>query len=63
MATVFPTGLDAIQRVAATDLRNAPGKEGHVLHNNVCDAIEALQAKVGVDSSSVAMSQQRVRCD
>jgi len=56
MATSFPTGLDAIQRVAATDLRNAPGKEGHVLHNNVCDAVEALQAKVGVDGSAVATS-------
>jgi len=52
MATSFPTGLDAIQRVAASDLRNAPGKEGHVLHNNVCDAIEALQAKVGIDGSA-----------
>lgn len=53
MATSFPTGLDAIQRVVATDLRNAPGKEGHVLHNNVCDAVEALQAKVGVNGSAV----------
>lgn len=56
MATSFPTGLDAIQRVVATDLRNAPGKEGHVLHNNLCDAVEALQAKVGVDGSAVAAS-------
>lgn len=56
MATSFPTGLDAIQRVVATDLRNAPGKEGHVLHNNLCDAVEALQAKVGVDGSAVATS-------
>lgn len=56
MATSFPTGLDAIQRVVATDLRNAPGKEGHVLHNNVCDAIEALQAKVGIDGSTVPAS-------
>ena len=56
MATSFPTGLDAIQRVVATDLRNAPGKEGHALHNNVCDAIEALQAKVGVDGSTVPTS-------
>jgi hypothetical protein len=56
MATSFPTGLDAIQRVGATDLRNAPGKEGHVLHNNVCDAVEALQAKVGVDGSAVSTS-------
>lgn len=52
MATSFPTGLDAIQRVVASDLRNSPGKEGDVLHNNVCDAIEALQAKVGIDGSA-----------
>lgn len=53
MAASFPTSLAAIQRVSATDLRNAPGKEGDVLHNKLCDEVEALQAKVGVDGSAV----------
>lgn len=63
MATSFPTGLDAIQRVVASDLRNAPGKEGHVLHNNVCDAIEALQEKVGIDGSADAASIDKQLAD
>lgn len=56
MAASFPTSIAAIQRVSATDLRNAPGKEGDVLHNKLCDEVEALQAKVGIDGSTVPTS-------
>ena len=51
MAASFPTTLPTIQRVAATDRRNAPGKEGHVLHNKIADEVEALAAAVGVTGS------------
>lgn len=56
MAASFPTTLPTIQRVAATDRRNAPGKEGHVLHNKIADEVEALAAAVGVTGSVVAGS-------
>lgn len=53
MAASFPTSLPTIQRVAATDRRNAPGKEGHALHNKIADEVEALAAAVGVTGSVV----------
>ena len=53
MAASFPTTLPTIQRVAATDRRNAPGKEGHVLHNKIADEVESLAAVVGVTGSVV----------
>lgn len=53
MAASFPTSLPTIQRVAATDRRNAPGKEGHALHNKIADEVEALAAAVGVTGSAV----------
>ena len=54
MAASFPTSLPTIQRVAATDRRNAPGKEGHALHNRLAEEVEALAAAVGVAGSAVA---------
>jgi hypothetical protein len=56
MSATFPTGLASIQRVQPTDLRNAPGKEADVLHNKICDEIEAMQAFVGVTESGVSGS-------
>lgn len=47
MSTAFPTALDALSNPQATDALT-----GHAAqHANANDAIEALQAKVGVDGS------------
>jgi hypothetical protein len=52
MSTNFPTALDALTNPLSTD-----GLAGHASqHANENDAIEALQAKVGVDGSAVATS-------
>lgn len=54
MSTSFPTTLDSYTRPLATEKLNNPS---HVeVHDNVYDAIEALEAKLGVDSSGVATS-------
>ena len=54
MATSFPTGLDALTNPVSGDSLNSPSHAGQ--HTNANDAIEALQAKVGVDNSAVATS-------
>lgn len=52
MATNFPASLDNLSNPAATD-----SLAGHAtLHGNVNDALEALQAKVGVNGSNVSTS-------
>ena len=54
MATNFPTSLDALTNPIATDKLNNPSHASQ--HTNANDAIEALQAKVGVNSSAVTTS-------
>jgi microcystin-dependent protein len=54
MATNFPTSLDGLTNPAAGDTLNAPSHSTQ--HANSNDAIEALQTKVGVDSSAVTTS-------
>lgn len=54
MATDFPTGLDALTNPTATDYLNSPSHSGQ--HANANDAIEALEAKVGINSSAVTTS-------
>jgi microcystin-dependent protein len=54
MATGFPTSLDALTNPASGDTLNAPSHSTQ--HANSNDAIEALQAKVGVNSSAVTTS-------
>jgi hypothetical protein len=57
MATNFPSSLDAFSNPDSTTLLNAPAPLTHSLqHSNANDAIEALEAKVGVDSSAVTTS-------
>lgn len=56
MAADFPATLATIQRVLPGDRQDAPGKEADLLHNQICDELEALQAKVGVDGSAVVGS-------
>lgn len=47
MSTNFPSSLDDLNNPNSTD-----SMEGHAaLHSNVNDAIEAIQAKVGIDGS------------
>jgi hypothetical protein len=54
MATNFPTSLDALTNPSGTDSMSSPSHAGQ--HADANDAIEALQAKVGVNSSAVATS-------
>jgi len=54
MTTDFPTSLDTLTNPTTTDtLTTVPHADQHA---NANDAIEALQAKVGVDGSAVATS-------
>jgi hypothetical protein len=54
MATNFPTSLDTLTNPLATDTLDSPPHDTQ--HADANDAIEALQAKVGVNSSAVATS-------
>ena len=54
MATNFPTSIDALTNPVNTDVLTSPDHAEQ--HANANDAIEALQAKVGVNSSAVATS-------
>lgn len=58
MATNFPTSLDSLSNPSASDLvENATAAlDHHTQHSNANDAIEALEAKVGIDSSGVTTS-------
>lgn len=54
MATNFPTSLDALTNPTASDPLTNPSHADQ--HANVNDAVEALEAKVGVNGSAVATS-------
>ena len=54
MATTFPTTLDILTNPGSGDTLNAPSHSTQ--HANSNDAIEALQAKVGVNSSAITTS-------
>ena len=54
MATNFPTSLDSLTNPATTDQLNSPSHAAQ--HADANDAIEQLQAKVGVNSSAVTTS-------
>lgn len=58
MTTAFPTGLDNFQNPGPNDAtENANNALDHdVQHSNANDAVEALEAKVGVDNSAVTTS-------
>lgn len=57
MTTAFPTGLDDFTNPdASTDDLDTTGVEHDDQHANANDAIEALEAKVGIDGSAVATS-------
>jgi hypothetical protein len=50
MATSFPASLDSLTNPTATDTLDSPPHDTQ--HADANDAIEALQAKVGIDSSA-----------
>ena len=54
MATNFPASLDALTNPTSSDSLSSPSHSAQ--HTNVNDAVEALQAKVGADSSAVTSS-------
>ena len=54
MATNFPTSLDTLTNPTSSDSLSSPSHSSQ--HANVNDAVEALQAKVGADSSAVTSS-------
>lgn len=54
MAISFPTSLDSLTNPTGANNLNNP--DHATQHSNVNDAVEALEAKVGVDSSAVATS-------
>ena len=54
MATNFPTSLDTLTNPSATDTLDSPPHDEQ--HADANDAIEAIQAKVGIDSSAVTTS-------
>jgi hypothetical protein len=57
MATNFPTSLDSLSNPSGTTLLNAAAPLTHSSqHANTNDAIEALEAKVGVNTSAVTTS-------
>ena len=53
MTTSFPTGLDAFTNPGATDYEDGTGVYHDEQHANANDAVEALEAKVGIDGSAV----------
>ena len=60
MATSFPTGLDALTNPTGASSLTSPDHAGQ--HADANDAIEALEAKVGVNGSAVTTSlDYRVR--
>lgn len=54
MSTTFPTTLDSLSNPATTDKQNSPSHASQ--HANANDAVEALESKVGADSSAVTTS-------
>lgn len=54
MSTSFPTGLDSLANPAASDAQSSPSHAGQ--HSDINDAMEAVQAKVGVNTSAVTTS-------
>ncbi len=56
MAINFPTSLDALTNPLPTDPENSVTVPHARQHSDVNDAVEALEAKVGIDSSAVTSS-------
>jgi hypothetical protein len=50
--TNFPSSLDTFNNPSAGTSQDAPGFEHDIQHSNLNDAVAALQAKVGINSST-----------
>ena len=56
MASSFPTSLDAFTNPSSTDAMDSVSVPHATQHSDLNDAVEALEAKVGADSSAVTSS-------
>lgn len=56
MSIGFPTSLDTLLNPSDITAMNAAGYEHDIQHSDLNDAIEALEAKVGINGSAVATS-------
>lgn len=56
MTTTFPSAVDSLPRPASTTLRNAAGYELHTVVDNLSDAIEAVETKLGTGAATAAPS-------
>ena len=56
MAINYPTSLDNFTNPSASDAMNSVTVPHATQHSDLNDAVEALEAKVGVNSSAVATS-------
>ena len=56
MASNFPTSLDAFTNPSSTDAMDSVSVPHATQHSDLNDAVEALEAKVGADSSAVTSS-------
>ena len=56
MASNFPTSLDAFTNPSSTDAMDSVSVPHASQHSDLNDAVEALEAKVGADSSAVTSS-------
>lgn len=63
MSTNFPSALDTFTNPNGSDSLNAAAVPHAEQHANANDAIEALQAKVGINGSAVQEMKYHVRTD
>ena len=56
MAINYPTSLDTFTNPTASDAMNSVTVPHATQHSDLNDAVEALEAKVGIDGSAVATS-------
>lgn len=56
MAITFPTSLDSLTNPTASDKLNSVSVPHATQHSDINDAVEALEAKVGINDSAVATS-------
>ena len=56
MAINYPTSLDTLTNPSASDLMNSTAVPHATQHANLNDAVEALERKVGVNSSPASTS-------
>ena len=56
MASNFPSSLDSFTNPSSSDAMDSVSVPHATQHSDLNDAVEALQAKVGVDSSAVTSS-------